>query len=142
MNISTYEARIAALEAQLGPGPGPIPETGLVSAVVTPDITLDDGTTINSKLAALMPIVSGDDQYLQYTSASPLTESANYTITITPVSNWYAGVNNEIGALGEPVSVTTTIAHGQLTFVAVGVEDAEDESTPFSRLEVRVRYAD
>ena len=45
MNISTYEARIAALEAQLGPEP--VPETGLVSIVFDPDIHLKTNKTIN-----------------------------------------------------------------------------------------------
>jgi len=89
MNISTYEARIAALEAQLGPEPGPTPETGLASVVVTPDITLSDGTSLNAKLAAMMPVAESSVNWIDYAAPS-LTVGTKYTVRVTPGENWYA----------------------------------------------------
>lgn len=108
MNISTYEARIAALEAQLGPGPSG--GTGLLSVVVTPDVELSDNTTLNEKLAAMMPMEPGGEQRIEDKSAK-IDNSMDYTITVTPASKWYgiisAGISGEsIGeTAGSPVSL-------------------------------------
>lgn len=84
MNISTYEARIAALEAQLGPGPGP--KTGLLSVVFNPDITLDDESSLNEMLADLMPIESGDSKTVSVRGF--INTDVDYTVTATPGSEW------------------------------------------------------
>lgn len=99
MNISTYEARIAALEAQMGPVPGP--ETGLVSVVLNPDITLLDGTTLNAKLAEMMPIEStGVHQNIRaVASSSSLVLSQDYSVEVTPGASW-CGLGNAMGGSG------------------------------------------
>lgn len=105
MNISTYEARIAALEAQLGPGPGPepgpVPETGLVSVVVTPDILLSDGTTINEKLGEMLPMASGTKKETFATTADQIPVTTTFNVDIVPGSEWYgsSGVDGE----GQPI---------------------------------------
>ena len=88
MNISTYEARIAALEAQLGPGP--VPETGLVSMVITPDILLTDGTTINEKLNTFLPKESGVENLTFETTADQIPVITTFNVEIVPGSEWYA----------------------------------------------------
>lgn len=87
MNISTYEARIAALEAQLGPEPGPSgPTTGLLWVTVSPDITLSDNSSLNDALGDLMPIESGDSKTLSITG--DINREVDYTVTATPGSEW------------------------------------------------------
>ena len=90
MNISTYEARIAALEAQLGPGPGPVQETGLVSMKITPDILLTDGTTLNEKLNTLLPKVSGTQNVSYETTADQIPVTDTFNVELVPGSEWYA----------------------------------------------------
>lgn len=112
MNISTYEARIAALEAQLGPGPGP--ETGLVSMVVTPDILLSDGTTINKKLGELLPMISGNKNVHYETTADQIPVTTTFNVEITPGSEWYGlkGFSEQdkpiFGEKGEKNSISWT----------------------------------
>lgn len=101
MNISTYEARIAALEAQLGPGPGPVPETGLASMVVTPNILLSDGTTINEKLGELLPMISGNKNVQYETTAEQIPVTTTFNVEITPGSEWYA--LKGFGEQGRPI---------------------------------------
>lgn len=114
MNISTYEARIAALEAQIGPGPGP--STGSVlSVVVTPDITLNNETTLNEKLATLMPVTEFK-QMEEYGTPS-LTVGDVYTYRVTPSENYYVyTVEDEpvaaTGDAGEAVDIQVEVAEG------------------------------
>ena len=91
MNISTYEARIKALEDQLNP---PGPETGLVSVVVTPDITLSDGKSLNAKIAEFMPMQSGEISVAGTPhNTVQFEEGTEFTFTVTPGSDWYgAGI--------------------------------------------------
>ena len=85
MNISTYEARIKALEDQLYP---PGEATGLLSLIVSPDITLSDSSSLNSKLAELMPVENGVN-VLDFV-ANALTVGDKYSFTYTPSSGYYA----------------------------------------------------
>lgn len=98
MNISTYEARIKALEDQLNP-PGPGGSTGLLSVTVTPDITLSDGTSLNAKLAALMPMAPGKVETITTLRTPSLNET--YSVTIVPGSAWRVFTPTEGG--GAPV---------------------------------------
>ncbi len=128
MNISTYEARIAALEAQLGPGPEPVQETGIVSVVVTPDITLSDGTSLNAKLAEMMPIESGQENINTQSVGALETQ---YQVTIKPGTTWHARKSdNTFGGQGEQVTNTVNPQYGIFGSQAIAVEDPEDESTP------------
>lgn len=97
MNISTYESRIAALEAQLGPGPGPGPKTGLVSIVFDPDIPLKTNKTINETLSEITPKESGTEMISAETKT--FDEGDEYSFTITPGNEWY-GVGVTSGGMG------------------------------------------
>lgn len=136
MNISTYEARIKALEDQLNP-PGPGGEPYVISAVVTPNITLNEGGTINEKLAALMPIT--ENQENQNYGAS-LTVGDTYTVRVTPGENYYVykmgdnGPEWAGGAAGEAVDIQEEvverfrdIAVSISVFVAPTTELGEDD---------------
>lgn len=137
MNISTYEARIAALEAQLGPGPGPVQETGLVSVVVTPDIALSDGNSLNNIIATHMPLVSGE-------KIEALTREAlatEYTVTITPGSSWkafFTGDGSDAGSVGETISKVYNVSENTLTFDVFASSDPLDDEAPFAEIEVRI----
>lgn len=111
MNISTYEARIKALEDQLNP-PVPGGSTGLLSVTVSPDITLGDGTSLNAKLAALMPLEPDADQRILDTDAG-LSRDTEYTVTAKPGNEWYGVVVGQTGrtigdTAGAPVSLNLT----------------------------------
>lgn len=141
MNISTYEARIAALEAQLGPEPGPGTETGILSVVVEPNIPLEGGSTVNDELSAVMPVTSGNTLGFTKTPLTPLVESSTYTVTVTPGSNWYAAIDRPHEAeKGAPVSKTISIIDGMIDFLAVAAENLVDESSPHSQLVCSVGY--
>lgn len=121
MNISTYEARIKALEDQLNP-PAPGGSTGLLSVVVTPDITLSDGTSLNAKLAEMMPIEGTSDGVPQIRTITALPETppesgTEYSFVVTPASGDTAGykvgttqtLSNEKGA---PLSGSASVENG------------------------------
>ena len=116
MNISTYEARIKALEDQLNP-PAPGGSTGLLSVTVSPDITLSGGTSLNAKLAAMMPLEPDARQDIVETDAE-VAEDTEYTVTAKPGSEWYGIVVGPSGraigdTAGAPVSLNcTTIIDG------------------------------
>lgn len=111
MNISTYEARIKALEAQLGPGPGPVPETGLVSIVFDPDIHLKTNKTINETLSEITPKESGTEMISAETTT--FDEGDEYSVTITPGSEWYGVVIKSDGMgsgdQGEPYTAVAQV---------------------------------
>lgn len=151
MNISTYEARIAALEAQLGPGPGPAPETGLVSMVVTPDILLSDGTTINEKLGELLPMASGTKSVTYNTTADQIPVTTTFNVEITPGSEWYGlkGFSEQgqpiMGEKGEKTSLSfTTHNEGSrelilaITGMAAATNTASDPSVQTVFIEVQI----
>ena len=102
MNISTYESRIKALEDQINP-PGPSGGTGLLSVVVTPDITLSDGTTVNQRLKEQLPMSEAGMLQLNETTLS-LEAGEAFSVTVTPGSDWYAfKVLNEGGFAPDPL---------------------------------------
>lgn len=137
MNISTYEARIAALEAQLGPGPGTA--KGILSVVVTPDINLNNGSTLNAALAEMMPVTETGDGYSVMVPAGTLGQS--YSITLEVSSDKYAGAfyydesaggRQEIFAenMGEPLTVqvqTEGTNAKNLSFSVSATNDNDDE---------------
>lgn len=130
MNISTYEARIAALEAQLGPGPGPSgPTTGLLSVTVNPDITLSDNSSLNDALADLMPIESGDSKTLSVTG--DINTDVDYTITATPGSEWKIISPISPGAApGSPVTGGLNVEYDGTTASATVTIIAGDDVPP------------
>ena len=125
MNISTYEARIKALEDQLNP-PAPGGSTGLLSVTVSPDITLSDGTSLNAKLAAMMPLEPGAEQRILDTNAE-FSQDTEYTVTAKPGNEWYGVVFGQTGqtigdTAGAPVSLnlTPTIDGNRIILNATG----------------------
>lgn len=136
MNISTYESRIKALEDQLNP-PAPSGSTGLLSVVVSPDINLNDGTTLNAKLAALMPVEPDEAPHIVETNAV-VVEDTEYTVTATPGSGWYGVAFGPEGqaigdTAGTPVSLslTPTVSGGDIQLAvtagasATGTEEGQ-----------------
>ena len=93
MNISTYEARIKALEDQLNP-PGPA-VSGLLSVVVNPEITLADTTSLNAKISEMMPIEpSNDPMFIRETLLAGALVAGNvYNVSVTPSPDWYAVIS-------------------------------------------------
>ncbi len=140
MNISTYEARIAALEAQMGPGPGPVQETGVVSITVTPNIQLDNGT-LNNKLSQLMPLTTEGPYPVDYTTNTPMEQT--YNVTVVPGSAWYGFAGEVIGEEpGQPVTSQVTLGYEQnqehLAFNAGALSDPANESAPYSIVSVDI----
>ena len=82
MNISTYEARIKALEDQLNP-PGPGGATGLLSVTVNPDIR-----GVNAQLAAMLPLLTGNREITILDEN--VQEGDTFTVSVTPSSDWKA----------------------------------------------------
>ncbi len=121
MNISTYEARIAALEAQLRPGSA----NGILSMTITPDI-VNDGTSLKDRLQTMMPIT--DEREIIWNLQSALPES-EYTVKITPSNGSYAAlvINREWHygtAMGEELTASVpTDADGNLEFDAVSISN-------------------
>ena len=106
MNISTYESRIKALEDQLNPPAG---ANGLLSLVITPDITLSDSSSLNAKLAEMMPVENGVN-VLDFV-ANALTVGDNYSFTYTPSAGYYAyGMDGgDHTPAGTPVTATAEV---------------------------------
>lgn len=137
MNISTYESRIKALEDQLNP-PGPGTENGLVSVVFTPDIILHGGESLNSKIAALMPMGPVAHTLEEMTDGFTATE---YTVAVTPSQSWkafYADDGSDAGDAGETISKVLSIENNTLEVNAFASSDPLDIDAPFSNLTVRV----
>lgn len=137
MNISTYESRIKALEDQLNP-PGPSgPETGLVSVVVTPDITLSDGTSLNAKLAAMMPKASGRE-VINENSLGAL--EADYRVTVKPGTDWYAYKSGTtFGAQGEQVYNDEHVESGMaFGTTAAATEDTSNQDAPNAVIRINI----
>lgn len=99
MNISTYESRIAALEAQLGPGPGPGPgptEIGLLRVESTPNPYDTSGTQLNEAITNALPLLEvhpmssfvPDDLTVFF--QDEVTAQASYSITVYPKPGCYA----------------------------------------------------
>lgn len=134
MNISTYEARIAALEAQQGPEPGPVQETGVISITVHPDILLNNGNTLNDKLSLLMPSTKEGQIFSDHTTDTAMEKT--YNITVVPGSAWYGFVGNAIGEEpGQPVTGSVTLNyeqdHEHLAVNAGALSDPHNESAPY-----------
>ena len=116
MNISTYEARIAALEAQLGPDPGPSGGVAIESITLSPDIN-----GINAILAATQfnyedgePLDDGPAWSRGFNITRNTTETLPSTIevTVTPRDDLYVMYQDQkngtiaYGEKGEPVTFT------------------------------------
>ncbi len=78
---------------------------------VSPDITLEGGTSLNAKLAEIMPLEDYTDLFNELTGSIP---GEQYTITATPANDWYALVDNQgtyhKGGKGESVSIDIVTA--------------------------------
>lgn len=139
MNISTYEARIKALEDQLNP-PGPGGSTGLLSVTVSPDITLSDGTSLNAKIAEHMPILDTGEFPLNFNTQNALEDGVAYSVTATPGSTWQASIYNgdegSSGTIGQPVTITIAVSHRALEFSAYASADLDDDEEP--HIEARI----
>lgn len=141
MNISTYEARIAALEAQLGPGPGPVPETGIVSIKITPDLTLVGDVSLNSALRERLPLNSGEQEFT-FNSIDHLENGDTYTVKVTPGTTWQANIvdSGEPGTIGETIERVCTVSHDELRIGVLAGEDLNSEDAPYAYLDLTVTY--
>ncbi len=105
------------------------PVDGLMSVTVTPDITLSDETSLNEKLAELMPIAIGEQQTLNV--HAELVADTEYTITITPNSDLYAFGDTLAQQKGEPLTINVTVENLELEFGvgAAETDNMEDQDT-------------
>lgn len=151
MNISTYEARIKALEDQLNP-PAPGGSTGLLSVTVSPDITLDDGTSLNAKLAAMMPLRwedgTVDPEYptdhtmdIEFNTESQMGSS--HTVTVKPSVNRYAMSYDKdqhpvFGQLGQEITFDADLSDGNLV-ATFGAADSDNVDTITEYLSIHLQ---
>ena len=74
---------------------------------------MSDGTSLNAKLAAMMPLAPDAEQRIKDTNAH-FEGDTEYTVTATPRSGWYGIVSGGIGeeatgdTAGAPVSLSFT----------------------------------
>lgn len=64
---------------------------------------MPDGTSLNAKLAAMMPLEPGTQQRIEDANAI-VVEDTEYTVTATPTSEWYGVVS--AGRAGEVIGDT------------------------------------
>ena len=153
MNISTYEARIAALEAQLGPGPSG--GRGIESILISPDIGginavlaatsfyYEDGLTSDEvpEWGRLISVTKNTTDFLPETVDVTVTPSDGlYAVYMDPSS----GVAT-FGDVGAPATFKVGIVEGvQLYSFSVAVVNSNDLSTcdwgVFAK--ITVRHAD
>lgn len=144
MNISTYEARIAALEAQLGPEPGPATKTGLLSVVFTPDFG-----GINARLAELLPMTSGVEKIEILDDTLKVGDT--FSVSVTPGSDWKAlafdpgaGVIPSAGDAGETFTATFEAIESEQAGIAyMFVNCASSEEIPpsgddYASIQIRI----
>lgn len=148
MNISTYEARIAALEAQLGPGPGPVTGGGILSVVLTPDITLVGNVSFNDGLTGKMPIEYGESKTEE--GVCDIEPNTPFNIELTPDSNGYPFYEDPssgdyvIGDKGQSMNfqINSLAGPGTNAFVSyMGVSnmaDPESENAINATLEIKL----
>ena len=103
------------------------PVDGLMSVTVTPDITLNDETSLNEKLAELMPIAIGDNQTLSVNAT--LVDDTKYTVTITPGSDFFAFGDTLAQQKGEPLTIDITVENLALEF-GVGAAETDNKEDP------------
>lgn len=151
MNISTYEARIAALEAQLGPGPGPVTGGGILSVVLTPDITLAGNVSLNDGLTGVMPIEYGESKTKE--GICDIEPNTPFNIELTPDSNGYPFYEDPssgdyvVGDKGQSMKfqINSTAALGTDAFLAyMGVSnmvDPESEDANNATLQIYLKKA-
>lgn len=128
-NTPTPNGTIPAIFIPNGSDEG---KQGLKSISISPAITttpaLDslfpiyyDDLTEEEKQQGLIIFVNGT------------AEDIEYTITVTPTNEWYAGRNSEefeVGGKGEPVSYTVEGVDGELSFVPSATNgNTEDTAT-------------
>ena len=136
MNISTYEARIKALEDQLNP-PGPSGEGGILSVTVTPDITLFDGTTLSDWLSDTLPIAEGVVNQL-LNSRDALINDQLYEVSATPIGNWCISDGTNFGLPGLNITTTETVTNGALKINIISASDPQDHTAPFAQLKLTI----
>ena len=103
------------------------PVDGLMSVTVTPDITLSDETSLNEKLAELMPIAIGDNQTLSVNAT--LVDDTKYTVTITPNSDLFAFGDTLAEQKGKPLTIDVTVEDLTLEF-GVGAAETDSKEDP------------
>ena len=90
---------------------------------------MSDGTSLNEKLAAMMPVAVGEERSLK---DSVLVTSGDYAFTITPSSELYAfGSDISAGQKGEAVTQNLNVSTGRFAygFGAAETDDIEDPGT-------------
>ena len=82
---------------------------GLLSIAISPVITTTPA------LADISPFYY-DDEHRSISILAALENSAEYTITVTPTSDWYVYTDDDSGEVGEPLEVAlTTDESGNIT---------------------------
>ncbi len=137
MNISTYEARIKALEDQLNP-PGPSGGTVIESITLSPDVA-----GINAVLEEMtFDYESGaPDELIPWARKFLVTRSTKDTlpqtvdVTITPTEGLYAMFNDtstgtvSYGEIGAPATFTLTMETGPALNIRLGALNTTDIRT-------------
>lgn len=136
MNISTYEARIAALEAQQGPGPSD--EGGILSVTVTPDINLSLGGTLNSWLSDNLPLADGKISQL-LSSQDALINDQMYEVSATPGGNWRMNVSGSgFGQPGVSMTGSATVTNSALRINIISGSDPQDHTAPHAQIQLTI----
>ena len=103
---------------------------------------MSDGTSLNAKLAAMMPIDAGGMEGIEEEPLTPLSPETVYTVTVTPGSNWYGFASNTAGEKGATLEVVEQLGDSDEGYVLVdniyAVENPDDLSSPESELYLHI----